>query len=157
MKKDISLKEIIFTTEKFVSKNYKNPKVTIKLLEQFMKDDINNMVSIFLSTSEKSLIFVTDKNAYKLMDYINVDTILNSKSDIEELIEYNKETLPLKINCKEFFTICIEDILITPDINIIKYEKLKKCKAPKTLKHILIFLFQIAIAIKEIHKLGYQH
>ena len=157
MDDNISLKEIIFKTEKFVSKNYKNPKITLQLLQDFMEDDLNNTVNIFSSSSSKSLIFLTKNNAYKLMDHIKIDSELKYSSDCNKLIEYNKEALPLKINCEEFFTICIKDILINPDINIIKYEKLKQAKPPKKLKKILILLFQMAIALKQIHKNGYKH
>jgi tRNA A-37 threonylcarbamoyl transferase component Bud32 len=160
-KEIISLKKIILITTKFVSKNYKNPEVTIQLLQNFMKDDINKVIKVFESSSSKSLIFLSNDNVYKLMDisnsYIDDKTILNIDSDNNKLIEYNKEAIPLKLNCEESFTICVKDILISANINVIKYEKLKIINHPKKLKYILLLLYQVAIALKNIHDIGYFH
>ena len=134
---------------------------TLKQLIEFINSEFNEKLTVKLSSSNKSLILLSDKYVYKLMkpidDVIDKNITLTTKSSNRILAKYNKETIPAMLNCLETCTICIKKILITPFINIIKYERLKPVKKLGKMKNFLIMLYDVAVALKNVHKAGYSH
>ena len=141
----------------FIENFYCNYDNTLKELIKFLDYNPTTKYKVKYSSSNKSVIIIDDESVYKFMKPVSIDKTLNTKSNINDLIKYNKESIPLLLKCKDNFTICIRKILISPDINIIKYEKLKPIKTKNKLKKLLIMMFEVSIALKNIHKKGFYH
>ena len=146
----------------FIDRMYDKTHIqTLNALWKFIGDDYYNIIDTKFSSSNKSLIIITKDSVYKLMSPINsvVDRklSLNISSDKNTIIEYNKEAIPLIMNCNISNVVCIKDITINSYINIIKYEKLDILKPISNLKNLLLLLYDISVAFNNIHNLGYTH
>jgi tRNA A-37 threonylcarbamoyl transferase component Bud32 len=146
----------IHILKKFIRKNYPDPDTTYNKFEQFIGSDMSNLVSITQSSSNKSVIAITKDFAYKLM-YHNSEVNENLDMKSSNLLEYNMEALPIYLDCEAENVICIKNISITPDISVIKYEKLVQVNKNDSITNILLLLSEIAIAFHSIHKYGYTH
>jgi len=140
---------------KFIENYYSNPSITKDIIKDIL--DPFGKYSSKLSSSSKSVIILTKDSVFKLMKPVSISKELTEKSKVKELIKYNKEALPLLFKCSESFVICIKRIKISNDINIIEYEKLYQIKNKYKLRKLLIMLYQVSYALKNIHKKGYYH
>ena len=149
--------------ENFINKYYKNPEKSLKLFKDFIKSSSSSKSSsdsplqIKGSSSGNSIIVIKGNYAYKILAYFKpLTNVLKTNSDNEELIEYNKESLPLIFNHNDDNIIYIKKLLFSNDLNIIKYEKLDKLNINFRIE--LISLLQdISIALRSIHMSGYVH
>jgi len=140
--------------KKFVDNFYPDPEKTKDIIKNILKD---KKYSVKYSSSMKSVIILLKDSVYKLMKPVSIYKNLDYNSKTKELIEYNKEAIPLLFNCSEIFVICIKSIVITPNINIIEYEKLHDIKPKYKLRKLLLMLYQISYTLRNIHKKGYYH
>ena len=140
---------------KFIDNYYPNPDITKDILKTILEPlgKCKNKVS----SSSKSIIIFSKYSVFKLMKPVSISKELTEKSNVKELIKYNSESLPLLFKCIESFVVCIKSILINKDINIIEYEKLYPIKHNYKLRKLLLLLYEISYALKNIHKKGYYH
>lgn len=140
---------------KFIEIYYPSPDITKYILKTILEPI--GKYKTKLSSSSKSVIILTKNSVFKLMKPVSITKELTEKSKVKELIKYNKEALPLLFKNNESFIITIKSILINPNINIIEYEKLYPIKKKYKLRKLLLMLYQISYAIKNIHRKGYYH
>ena len=140
--------------KKFIDKNYPIPRITYEMFEQFIGDDIENLVSVNQSSSNKSVIIITTDFAYKFM-YHNSEVTEDLDMTSLNLLDYNREALPLYLDSEN--VISIKKLSITPNISIIKYEKLDPVSKNESITNILIMLAEISIAFNNIHSHNFAH
>lgn len=140
---------------KFIEIYYPSPDITKYILKTILEPLGKHKSKI--SSSGKSVIIKTKDSVFKLMKPVSITKELTEKSKVKELIKYNKEALPLLYTCTEIFVICIKSIIINKDINIIEYEKLYPIRKNYKLRKLLLMLYQISYALKNIHRKGYFH
>lgn len=140
---------------KFIDNYYPNPDITKDILKTILEPlgKCKNRVS----SSSKSIIIFSKYSVFKLMKPVSISKELTEKSKVKELIKYNSESLPLLFNCIESFVVCIKSMIINKDINIVEYEKLYPIKRNYKLRKLLLLLYQMSYALKNIHKKGYYH
>ena len=140
---------------KFIENYYPRPDNTKDILKTILEPI--GKYKTKLSSSSKSVIILTKDSVFKLMKPVSISKELTEKSNVKELIKYNKEALPLLFNRNESFVVYIKSILINRDINIVEYEKLYPIKKNYKLRKLLLMLYQISYALKNIHRKGYYH
>ena len=140
---------------RFIDNFYPHPDETKDILKTILQP--LGKYSEKVSSSSKSVIILTKNSVFKLMKPVSISNELTEKSKVKELIKYNKEALPLLFECSETFVICVRSILINKDINIIEYERLYPIKNKYKIRKLLIMLYQISYALKNIHAKGYYH
>jgi hypothetical protein len=140
---------------KFIENYYPSPDNTKDILKTILEPI--GKYKTKLSSSSKSVIILTKDSVFKLMKPVTISKELTEKSKVKELIKYNKEALPLLFNCSESFVVCIKSILTNKDINIVEYEKLYPIKKNYKLRKLLLMLYQISYALRNIHRKGYYH